>query len=95
MPKTMCLQNVCICNEGTLKSVNQQCVSLLLSIEAEKLREDLRQITMHYESKCEDYKLLEDRLARTKQEYQTHINQLVKRYGSKYDMVDVNHIMSH
>ena len=49
------------------------------SIEAERLREDLRQITMHYESKCEDYKLLEERLSRTKQEYQTHITQLQKR----------------
>ncbi|XP_060582101.1 golgin subfamily A member 4-like isoform X4 [Ruditapes philippinarum] len=46
--------------------------------EADKLSEELRQVSMHYESKCEDYKLLEDRLARTKTEYQTHINQLVK-----------------
>jgi len=50
------------------------------SIESGKLQEDLKQVSMHYESKCEDYKLLEDRLARTKAEYQTHINHLVKRY---------------
>ncbi|XP_052819557.1 centromere-associated protein E-like isoform X4 [Mya arenaria] len=47
-------------------------------IETEKLREDFKQVSMHYESKCEDYKLLEDRLSRTKSEFQTHINQLVK-----------------
>ncbi|KAL4239345.1 hypothetical protein ACF0H5_000162 [Mactra antiquata] len=47
-------------------------------IEVEKLSEELKQVKMHYESRCEDYKLLEDRLARTKSEYQTHINQLVR-----------------
>ena len=46
----------------------------------EKIREELRQVSMHYDSKCEDYKLLEDRLQRTKGEYQTHITQLQKRY---------------
>ena len=49
------------------------------SLESEKIREELKQTSMHYESKCEDYKLLEDRLQRTKNEYQTHINQLQKR----------------
>lgn len=44
----------------------------------EKLQEDLKQVRLHYESKQEDYKLLEDRLARTKTDYQIHINQLVK-----------------
>ena len=54
-------------------------IYIYYSEEADKLSEELRQVSMHYESKCEDYKLLEDRLARTKTEYQTHINQLVKR----------------
>ena len=53
----------------------------LIRIDSEKLSEELKQVTMHYESKCEDYKLLEDRLQRTKVDYQTHINHLVKRYG--------------
>ncbi|KAK3586036.1 hypothetical protein CHS0354_033163 [Potamilus streckersoni] len=44
--------------------------------EVGRLREELKQVKMHYESKTEDYKLLEDRLERTKVDYQQHINQL-------------------
>ncbi|XP_062614667.1 uncharacterized protein LOC134276428 isoform X3 [Saccostrea cucullata] len=46
--------------------------------EATKLREELAQVTMHYDSRCEDYKLLEDKLESTKREYDSHINQLIK-----------------
>ena len=61
------------------KKKNTYTFYFLTSLESEKIREELKQISMHYESKCEDYKLLEDRLQRTKGEYQTHINQLQKR----------------
>ena len=37
---------------------------------------------MHYFSKCEDLKLLEVKLGQTKQDYESHINQLIMRYLS-------------
>lgn len=35
---------------------------------------------MHYLSKCEDYKLMEIKMEQTKQDYESHINQLITRY---------------
>ncbi|XP_056020280.1 uncharacterized protein LOC125668582 isoform X6 [Ostrea edulis] len=46
--------------------------------EVTKLQEELSQVTMHYDSRSEDYKLLEDKLESTKREYDSHINQLIK-----------------
>ncbi|XP_022319320.2 uncharacterized protein LOC111122066 isoform X4 [Crassostrea virginica] len=46
--------------------------------EVTRLREELDQVTMHYDSRSEDYKLLEDKLESTKREYDSHINQLSK-----------------
>jgi hypothetical protein len=45
----------------------------------EKAQEELKQVKMHYLSKCEDLKLLEVKLGQTKQDYESHINQLITR----------------
>ncbi|XP_067672878.1 uncharacterized protein [Haliotis asinina] len=45
--------------------------------EMEKMSEELAQVQMHYQSKCEDYKLLEVKLEQTKQEYENHYKQLI------------------
>ncbi|KAK7502092.1 hypothetical protein BaRGS_00006844, partial [Batillaria attramentaria] len=45
--------------------------------ELEKVQEELKQVKMHYLSKCEDYKLLEVKMGQTKQDYESHINQLI------------------
>lgn len=47
--------------------------------ELSKVQEELSQVSMHYDSRREDYKLLEDKLDSTKREYESHINQLIKR----------------
>ncbi|KAJ8318268.1 hypothetical protein KUTeg_003359 [Tegillarca granosa] len=46
--------------------------------EVHRLSEELKQTTMHYDSKCEDYKLLEDKIDRMKTDYDAHTAQLVK-----------------
>nr|KAI8765757.1 golgin subfamily A member 4-like [Biomphalaria glabrata] len=45
--------------------------------EENRMREELQKLNMHYSSKCEDYKLLEMKLQQTKQDYESHISQLI------------------
>ncbi|KAH9488364.1 hypothetical protein Btru_063331 [Bulinus truncatus] len=45
--------------------------------EEDKMREELQKLNMHYSSKCEDYKLVEMKLQQTKQDYESHISQLI------------------
>ncbi|XP_076459730.1 uncharacterized protein LOC143292921 isoform X2 [Babylonia areolata] len=56
--------------------------------ELEKTQEELKQVKMHYMSKCEDLKLLEVKLGQTKQDYESHINQLIKSNDHLDDMVN-------
>lgn len=41
-----------------------------------KTSEELTQLRMHYDSKCEDYKLMEAKIEETKASYETHIKHL-------------------
>ncbi|CAL1542227.1 unnamed protein product [Lymnaea stagnalis] len=45
--------------------------------EEARLSEELKKLNMHYSSKCEDYKLMEMKLQQTKQDYESHISQLI------------------
>ncbi|KAL8603572.1 hypothetical protein ACOMHN_022524 [Nucella lapillus] len=56
--------------------------------EIKKTQEELKQVKMHYLSKCEDLKLLEVRMGQTKQDYESHINQLIKSNDHLDDMVN-------
>nr|KAG5710143.1 hypothetical protein BaRGS_006662 [Batillaria attramentaria] len=56
--------------------------------ELEKVQEELKQVKMHYLSKCEDYKLLEVKMGQTKQDYESHINQLIMSNDHLDDMVN-------
>ncbi|XP_033738405.1 protein MLP1-like isoform X3 [Pecten maximus] len=46
--------------------------------ELERVKEELKTITMHYDSKCEDYSIMEEKLNNVKTEYESHIQHLVK-----------------
>ncbi|KAK3089423.1 hypothetical protein FSP39_003511 [Pinctada imbricata] len=46
--------------------------------EVGKLSDELKQVTMHYDSKCEDYKLMEDKVESIRREYDSHIQHLNK-----------------
>ncbi|XP_025092199.1 COP1-interactive protein 1-like isoform X4 [Pomacea canaliculata] len=56
--------------------------------ELERLKEELKQVKMHYLSKCEDYKLMEIKMEQTKQDYESHINQLITSNAHLDDMVN-------
>ncbi|XP_021376581.1 protein NETWORKED 1D-like isoform X3 [Mizuhopecten yessoensis] len=43
-----------------------------------RVKEELKTTTMHYDSKCEDYKIMEEKLNNVKTEYESHIQHLVK-----------------
>ncbi|XP_041364638.1 golgin subfamily A member 4-like isoform X2 [Gigantopelta aegis] len=58
------------------------------SDEIEKLREELEQVNMHYSSKCEDYKILELKIHQTKEDYENHIQQLIKSNDNLNSMVN-------
>ncbi|XP_069124825.1 uncharacterized protein [Argopecten irradians] len=46
--------------------------------ELERVKEELKSTSMHYESKCEDYNIMEEKLNNVKTEYESHIQHLVK-----------------
>lgn len=47
--------------------------------EISKTSEELKQLRMHYDSKCEDFKLMESKSVETKTAYETHIKHLTTR----------------
>ncbi|XP_076462124.1 uncharacterized protein LOC143294629 [Babylonia areolata] len=56
--------------------------------EMEKTKEELKQVKAHHLSKCEDLKELEVKMAQTKQDHETHINQLVMSNSQLDEMVN-------
>ncbi|XP_005092338.1 golgin subfamily A member 4 isoform X2 [Aplysia californica] len=54
----------------------------------EKMSEELQKLNMHYSSKCEDYKLLEMKLQQTKQDFESHINQLISSNDHLEEMLN-------
>lgn len=46
-------------------------------LEVGKLQEELKTLNLHYTSKCEDYKMLEDRLNKSKTEQNEHMKKLL------------------
>ena len=47
--------------------------------EMSKTTEELKQLRLHYESKCEDYKVMESKADEIKAAYETHIKHLTTR----------------
>ncbi|XP_059163894.1 uncharacterized protein LOC131946906 isoform X2 [Physella acuta] len=56
--------------------------------EEERMREELQKLNMHYSSKCEDYKLVEMKLQQTKQDYESHISQLIASNNHLEEMLN-------
>ena len=50
-----------------------------IRLEVGKLQEELKSLNLHYTSKCEDYKMLEERLNRSKTEQNEHMTTLLAR----------------
>ncbi|XP_060071372.1 uncharacterized protein LOC132551265 isoform X2 [Ylistrum balloti] len=46
--------------------------------ELERVKEELKIVTMSYDSKCEDFNIMEEKLNSVKTEYESHIQHLVK-----------------
>ncbi|XP_063446261.1 major antigen-like isoform X1 [Mytilus trossulus] len=56
--------------------------------EMSKTTEELKQLRMHYDSKCEDYKVLESKSDNTKSAYETHIKHLTTSNQQLQDLVN-------